>query len=462
MQVMSKNGTNRWALSIVLIVMVVAMLLSGQCAVFAADDSLQDGTVLTDANTNEQANSVDMTELADNSAAAQANDEKGLIISAPQSIYIQFGDSYSVDDLADKKATFDGEEISGTWQLSDETLTEIGQYQVILTFTADNSKYGKAEQFVKVNILPGAAKKLPSGEPSFTPITEAGLTLADANLTIGTIGPIDGDIAFDDPAETVVEPNIVYRWTFTPKDDNYAPLRGEIMPFVQAVEETTQPVEETTTEQPVEENTEAQPVEQSTEDQPLTETPSSDEEYQGYFDVKTDAWYYNAVKYVAQRKIMQGVSDEMFLPDYDTTRGMLMAILHRLSGQPAPTKQDIFSDVWDGFWYTDPVNWGAEQGIANGVGDDMFMPNGELTREQLVAALYRYALLNDYDVSAEQELTVYDDLDALSDWATQPMRWAVSNKIITGTSETTLAPRAGATRAQMATILQRFMEKYVK
>ncbi len=420
MQVISINSSKRFVLLIVTLILTVIALSLGQFDSYAAAE-------------------IELVETTDE--ASETVDS--LKISSSQSINVQFGESYSVDDLTDKKAIFAGQEVAGSWQLSDDSLTQIGQYEVVLTFTADDSQYGKAEQTINLNILPGPAKKVLIGEPDYTTIEEAGKTLADAALNVGTIGPVSGQIAFDQPLDTVVEANVAYSWTFSADDEGYLPLSGEIILFVKSEEE-----------QPA--------AEDKTADQSVAETAVVLDDYQDYFDVKANTWYYDAVKYVSQHKVMQGVSDEMFLPSDETTRAMLLTILHRLSGEPKPARQDNFSDVQTGFWYSEPINWGAEQSIANGVGDNMFKPSGNLTREQLVVALYRYAQLNNYDVTAESDLTDYDDADNLSDWARQSMRWAVENKILTGTSETTLSPRAGANRAQMATVLQRFMQKYVK
>ncbi len=179
---------------------------------------------------------VGAVELSDDKTEQTDSRYKLEITVSPQ-LNIQFGDSYSADNLSDKKATIGDIEVTGSWQLSDESLTEIGQYDITVTFKANQIQYGQVEKQIKLNILPGAAKKLLTGQPSYDLIDSLGKTLADANLSIGTIEPAAGELAFDLPLDTAVEANTTYSWTFTPADDGYAPLSGEIVLFEVVVPE---------------------------------------------------------------------------------------------------------------------------------------------------------------------------------------------------------------------------------
>ena len=150
---------------------------------------------------------------------------------------------------------------------------------------------------------------------------------------------------------------------------------------------------------------------------------------------------------------MQGVGGTIFSPDATVTRGMLVTILWRLENEPDITQKAAFSDVSNGEWYAVSVAWAASKGIVTGY-DGKFDPEGTLTREQMAAILYRYSAFKSYDVSAADNLSAYTDTP--SDWALSSMKWAVAKGLIKG-SEDRLDPKGSATRAQTATVLQRFI-----
>ena len=136
---------------------------------------------------------------------------------------------------------------------------------------------------------------------------------------------------------------------------------------------------------------------------------------------------------------------------------LLVTILYRLAGEPEPGGDSGFSDVAAGTWYTDAVAWAAENGIVNGVNDTEFAPGDDLTRQQLVTILYRYAESKGYDVSASADLSGYPDAGQVQDYAQPAMAWAVAEGIVEGV-DGNLNPAGNATRAQIATILMRFCE----
>lgn len=174
-------------------------------------------------------------------------------------------------------------------------------------------------------------------------------------------------------------------------------------------------------------------------------------------DVVPGAWYTDAVQYAYDNGLMTGTSVTTFEPNTTTTRGMIVSMLHRLEGSPAVGIAD-FSDVAGGDWYADPVAWAASEGIVGGYGDGTFGPNDPITREQMASILYRYADYKGLDVSARASLDAYSDADSVSPWASDVMSWAVSEGIISGMTEDTLAPQGTATRAQVAAMFQRFLE----
>ncbi len=177
-----------------------------------------------------------------------------------------------------------------------------------------------------------------------------------------------------------------------------------------------------------------------------------------FTDVAKNAWYADAVQYVYENGIMDGTSAASFSPNATTTRGMIVTMLHRLEDTP-PAASSGFTDVAVGAWYADAVAWAAKNGVVNGVSAASFAPNTAITREQLAAILYRYAQLKGYSVSVSGNLSGYADASQISEYAVTAMQWANAAGLITGNTANTLNPRGHATRAEVATILMRFIEK---
>ena len=173
-----------------------------------------------------------------------------------------------------------------------------------------------------------------------------------------------------------------------------------------------------------------------------------------FIDVAPDAWYKDAVQYAYDNGLMTGVSDTEFAPEQTTTRAMIVSILARLEG--VTTAQAAgFADVTDE-WYATAVNWAANVGVVNGYEDNTYKPNTAITREQLAAILMNYAAYKGEDVSNRADLTSYTDQP--STWAEEAMSWAVAEGLISGVTNTELQPQGNATRAQVAAILQRFLD----
>ncbi len=177
-----------------------------------------------------------------------------------------------------------------------------------------------------------------------------------------------------------------------------------------------------------------------------------------FVDVAEGDWFYDAVVYAYQNELMDGVGGNRFAPNSETTRAQLVTILYRLEGEPAVSGDLPFTDVEAGIWYTDAILWAAQNNIVNGVNDTEFAPGDDLTRQQLVTILYRYAEAKGYDVSASSDLSGYPDAGQVQDYAQPAMAWAVAENIIQGMEDGTLKPAGNASRAQIATILMRFCE----
>ncbi len=160
-------------------------------------------------------------------------------------------------------------------------------------------------------------------------------------------------------------------------------------------------------------------------------------------DVIASSPYYDAISYVYKNNLMTGVSQDTFSPFTTTTRAMIVTILHRASASPIAAAGNTFSDVKDNFWYTDAICWANENSIVTGYGNSNFGPDDNITREQLVTILYRYALLKGFDTKASENLP--DSLD-VSEYAKEAYLWAISNSLI----DTSLLPKGDATRAEVA------------
>ena len=179
-----------------------------------------------------------------------------------------------------------------------------------------------------------------------------------------------------------------------------------------------------------------------------------------FIDMDSNAWYHEGVDYVVSNGMMNGISATTFAPNSTTTRGMIVTILWRAAGMPAATESAGFRDVSSGEWYADAVAWASENGIVNGVGNGLFAPNAIITREQFASMMYRYAAHQGYDTSASADLSGYADEGQISSYAIQPMRWAVEAGLLQGVGGSRLSPESGATRAQAATIMMRFCERF--
>ena len=181
-----------------------------------------------------------------------------------------------------------------------------------------------------------------------------------------------------------------------------------------------------------------------------------------FTDVKADDWFYEAVKYVYDNKLMDGTSSTTFAPFMTTNRAMVVTILWRLEGQPETDATLSFTDVESGVWYTEAVHWAAAEGIVKGYSDTVFAPNDTVTREQLATILYRYAEYKEYDVSARGDLTTFTDGAKTSSWAAEAMEWAVGSKLLSGKGGNVLDPTGTATRAEVAQIFTNFAQSLKK
>lgn len=183
-----------------------------------------------------------------------------------------------------------------------------------------------------------------------------------------------------------------------------------------------------------------------------------------FTDVVAGTWYYGAAAYAYNNGLFAGMTPTTFEPNATMTRAMLVSVLWRLAGEPAPKAPNTFVDVPDGAWYTDAVTWAAENGVVSGIGGSRFDPSGFVTREQTAEILYNYAHSKGYDVSARADLTAFPDAASVSGWAEEALSWANAAGLINGTvrdGQTILDPQGSASRAQVAMILMNYVEHVV-
>ncbi len=182
----------------------------------------------------------------------------------------------------------------------------------------------------------------------------------------------------------------------------------------------------------------------------------------GFEDVREKDWYAQAVRFVKEHGLMEGVSAKSFSPDTPMTRAQLVTVLYRAAGEPGAVSQSRFGDVPDGLWYSDAVGWAEGNGIVTGYSDGLFHPNRNIKRQDAAVILRRFCEVKGLDFSEAQEeaLSAYTDADQISGYARDAMAWASETGLISGISLSRLDPRGKATRAQTAQILMRFCRRY--
>ena len=203
-------------------------------------------------------------------------------------------------------------------------------------------------------------------------------------------------------------------------------------------------------------------AEKATEpDKPTEPTEPTAPEWKNPFtDVKKSDWFYTNVEYAVNNKLMNGTTATTFAPNEPLTRGMLVAILYRAEGEPAVNKSIPFSDVDANAYYSNAVVWAQQNGIVNGVTENEFAPENNITREQIAAIMFRFAKYKGYDVSVGESTNIlsYTDAESISEYAISAMQYVVGSGLMKGKTETTINPQDNATRAEIAAILQRFLE----
>lgn len=189
------------------------------------------------------------------------------------------------------------------------------------------------------------------------------------------------------------------------------------------------------------------------------ENPVKDKQFA---DVSENAWYYDAVKYAFENGLMLGISDNEFAPESQLTRAMFVTVLYRMENEPDMSSEILgypFEDVDSESWYTDAVYWARKNEIVNGITDNEFAPNDNITREQMAEIIFRYAKYKNIAPTDNWALKLdYADLEEISDWAAEAVMYCKLKGLMQGKDNNMFDPKNSATRAETAAILQRLTE----
>lgn len=177
-----------------------------------------------------------------------------------------------------------------------------------------------------------------------------------------------------------------------------------------------------------------------------------------FTDISQADWFYVSARYAYNNGLFKGTSETEFSPESAMSRAMLVTVLYRMESQPSVSLAGIFTDVENGLWYTDAIEWASENNIVKGYGGGIFAPDNFITREQITVMLHRYAKWKAIVSEADKTTLNYTDAPDISEYALDAITWAVAKGLIKGNTETTINPQGIATRAEVATMLQRFSE----
>ena len=378
------------------------------------------------------------------------------------------------------------------------TPVKVGSVSVIATKAGDNDYNDVTSAPFVLMIKPAT----PTGEPNYTKITTSGKTLKDAALTTkgSTLNPSDGKLEWVDdkgeplPDDTTVKANTTYKWRFTPDDDNYTTLTGEVELYHKSSSgggwyDSYYTIKATAGTGGSISPSGSVSVREG-RDQTFTITPDksyavSNVKIDGksigavksytfenvsrthtievifmkangnpqtgvFVDVATGSYYEDAVDWAVENGITQGTDDTHFSPDGICTRAQAVTFLWRAAGSPKPeTRTMPFTDVPVGSYYYDAVLWAVENGITKGTSDTTFSPNMTCTRAQIVAFLWRSE-----KSPAAGTANPFADVKSAAYYA-DAVLWAAKKDITKGTTNTTFSPDADCTRAQIVTFLWR-------
>ncbi len=195
-----------------------------------------------------------------------------------------------------------------------------------------------------------------------------------------------------------------------------------------------------------------------TDDEKKDENQSSIKASERFSDVAAGSWYEEAIGDVVEKGLFSGVSENLFSPNGTMTRAMLVTVLARLGSEETFSGKPDFTDVPQDAWYAAGVAWAASKGIVSGYGDGRFGPNDPITREQMAVIIYNFTKVMRSDVAEGAGLEKFSDSASVDSWALEAVKWAVGFGIMNGNTDGTLNPRGTATRAQVATVMMNYIK----
>ena len=178
-----------------------------------------------------------------------------------------------------------------------------------------------------------------------------------------------------------------------------------------------------------------------------------------FTDIKEEAFYMNALRYMYAKGYITGTTSTTFSPNAKLSRAMLVTILWNMEGRPKASGKNKFPDVKNGAWYTDAIIWASTNKVVNGNKDGSFAPNANITRQEVAVMLANYARYKGYNTKASKDLSTFKDRDRVASWALSSVQWAIENKIINGAENgTKINPVNNATRAEATTMIKNYID----
>lgn len=182
--------------------------------------------------------------------------------------------------------------------------------------------------------------------------------------------------------------------------------------------------------------------------------------YAPYYDVYKNTWYFPYVEWVVEHGLMNGVDPHAFAPEMTTYRAMVIVILYRMSGSPTPNTPTTFVDVSPTSYYYDAMSWAQENGVVDGTTPTTAEPERDITRQELITMLYRYANFRGFNTDATADLSGFSDSNLVAEWARQTVQWSVGCGMVAGDDLGLLNPESSARRNELAAMIRRFAEIY--
>ncbi len=331
------------------------------------------------------------------------------------------------------------EEVTGEWKVV--SAGSDGTYTVVFK-PSDNESYAAVYATVQAAI----ARLTPTVEVDYDTVSASGKTLEDANLTLVSATcdgeDVDGTLEWDLDETTEVTKGTYYAWIFTPKNtDTYETVTGMIRLWKSSSSGGSSSGGSS--------SGSSSSGSDSSSGSSSGSTDTGTDYVSGFTDVTTGEYYSDAVAWAVENGVTTGTSDTTFSPNGSCTRAQVVTFLYRLAGEPDVDGENEFADVSSDTYYYNAVIWAVQQGITNGVGNELFDPEATCTRTQIVTFLYRYA-----NSPAAEGGSAFADVESGA-YYEDAVAWAEQNDVTNGTSDTTFSPNNACTRAQIVTFLYR-------